>query len=46
MHGFVAKSNVDHYIALLNGSDLTPDSRTNITRLLIEEEDKLKLSRP
>lgn len=41
MQRFVAKANVDHYIGLLNGGDLTPDSRTAITRLLIAEEDKL-----
>ncbi len=41
MHRFVAKANVDHYIGLLNGSDLAPGHRTSITKLLIEEEDKL-----
>ncbi|WP_246789792.1 hypothetical protein [Bradyrhizobium sp. CCBAU 51765] len=41
MHRFVAKANVDHFIGLLNGSDLTSDKRTNITKLLIAELDKL-----
>lgn len=41
MHRFVAKANVDHYIGLLNGSDIAPDYRTRVTKLLIEEEDKL-----
>jgi hypothetical protein len=40
MH-FVAKSNVDHYIGLLNDNDLTSNQRTVITKLLIVEEDKL-----
>ncbi|WP_035705394.1 MULTISPECIES: hypothetical protein [Bradyrhizobium] len=41
MHRFVAKANVDHFIGLLNGSDLTPDKRADITKLLIAELDKL-----
>ncbi|SFH81206.1 hypothetical protein [Bradyrhizobium sp. Gha] len=41
MHRFVAKANVDHYIGLLNRSDLAPDHRMHVTKLLIEEEDKL-----
>jgi hypothetical protein len=41
MQRFIARANVDHYIGLLNGSDLTPDRRTAVTRLLIVEEDKL-----
>lgn len=41
MHRFVAQSNVDHFIGLLNGSDLTFENRTNITKLLIAELDKL-----
>lgn len=40
MHGFIAKANVDHFIGLLNGSDLTPDKRTDITKLLIAELNK------
>ncbi len=41
MHRFVAKANVDHFIVLLNDTDLTPDRQTNITKLLIAELDKL-----
>jgi hypothetical protein len=41
MHEFVAKANVDHYLGILNGSDLTSDNRTNVTRLLIAELNKL-----
>ena len=41
LHRYVAKANVDHFIGLLNSSDLTPDKRTNITELLIAELDKL-----
>ena len=39
MQRFVAKANVDHYLGLLNGSDLRPDLRTAITRLLVVEDD-------
>ncbi|OAF13013.1 hypothetical protein AYJ54_45580 [Bradyrhizobium centrolobii] len=41
MHRYVARANVDHYIARLNGSDLTPYNRSTITKMLIAEEDKL-----
>ncbi|MDH6262435.1 hypothetical protein [Bradyrhizobium sp. BR13661] len=41
MHRFVAQANVDHFIGHLTGSDLTPDKRTSITKLLIAELDKL-----
>ncbi|MET3278922.1 hypothetical protein AB7M42_004855 [Bradyrhizobium diazoefficiens] len=41
MQQFVAKANVDHYIGLLTGSDLTFNSQMAITRLLIAELDKL-----
>lgn len=41
MHRFVASANVDHFIGLLTGNDLTPDKRTGITKLLIAELDKL-----
>ena len=40
MHRFIARANVDHFIGLLNGSDLTTDKRTDITKLLIAELDK------
>lgn len=41
MHRFIARANIDHFIGLLAGSDLTPDKRTGITKLLIAELDKL-----
>ena len=41
MHRFVARANVDHFIGLLHGRDLSPDDRKEITRLLIAELDKL-----
>ncbi|WP_164936209.1 MULTISPECIES: hypothetical protein [Bradyrhizobium] len=41
MHRFIARANVDHFIGLLNGSDLTADKRAGLTRLLIAELDKL-----
>jgi len=40
MHGFVARANVDHYLDLLD-SELSPQSRSTIMKLLVEEEDKL-----
>ncbi|WP_439400069.1 hypothetical protein ACRQ5Q_41380 (plasmid) [Bradyrhizobium sp. PMVTL-01] len=41
MYRYVARANVDRYLALLNGSELAPHSRTAITKMLISEEDKL-----
>ncbi|SFQ21861.1 hypothetical protein SAMN05216330_11968 [Bradyrhizobium sp. Ghvi] len=41
MHRFIARANIDHFIGLLTGSDLTPDRRNGITTLLIAEFDKL-----
>jgi len=41
MHRYVARSNVDHYIALLNDAELMPDRRSAITKMLISEEDGL-----
>ncbi|HZR85954.1 MAG TPA: hypothetical protein VFB02_04075 [Bradyrhizobium sp.] len=41
MHRYVARTNIDHYIGLLGGRDLAPQSRRTITKLLIAEEDKL-----
>ena len=40
MHRFVARANVDHYLDLLNG-ELSPQSRSTVMKLLVEEEDKL-----
>jgi hypothetical protein len=41
MHRFVARANVDHFISLLHGRDLSPNDRREITKLLIAELDKL-----
>lgn len=41
MDRFIAQANVDHFISLLNGSDLTLRNRDTVVRLLIAEEDKL-----
>jgi len=41
MHQFVARENIDHYLRLLNSTGLGPEKRATVTKLLIEEEDKL-----
>jgi hypothetical protein len=41
MEQFIARTNVDHYVSLLNGSDPAHPNRAVITRMLIAEEDKL-----
>jgi DNA-binding MltR family transcriptional regulator len=41
MNRFAARANIDHYIGVLNDSDLAPHDRGRITELLIAEEDKL-----
>jgi len=41
MERYVGRTNIDHYISLLNGGDLVPESRGAITKLLIAEEDRL-----
>jgi hypothetical protein len=41
MHNFVARANIDHYLGLLDEPDLPRQNRATITKLLIEEEDKL-----
>jgi hypothetical protein len=41
MHRFIAKANIDHYLQLLDGPDLSPQNRSIITKLLIVEKDKL-----
>jgi hypothetical protein len=41
MDHFVARANIDHYLGLLDSSDLAPNKRPMIIKLLIEEEDKL-----
>ena len=40
MHRFVARANVEHYLTLLHG-EISSQSRSTITKLLLEEEDKL-----
>jgi hypothetical protein len=40
MDNFIARANIDHFLELLDGN-LPSDSRSVITRLLVEEEDKL-----
>ncbi len=41
MHSFIFRANVDHFLGLLDEADLGPERRAVITKLLIEEEDKL-----
>ena len=41
MDRFFARSNIDHYLGLLNRTGLDPEKRAMITNLLIEEEDEL-----
>jgi len=41
MHRYIARTNIDHYLGLLNGTDLTAQNRTIITKLLLGEEDRL-----
>ena len=38
---YVARANIDHYLDLLNKHDVPVTNRSTITKLLIEEEDKL-----
>ncbi|WP_298883916.1 hypothetical protein [uncultured Bradyrhizobium sp.] len=41
MYRYVARANVDHYLGLLQIDDILPHNRSVITKLLVEEEDKL-----
>lgn len=41
MHQLVARANIDHFIGLLNGRDMTADYRRVVTQLLLAELDKL-----
>ncbi|WP_454645884.1 hypothetical protein [Bradyrhizobium liaoningense] len=41
MERFIASANVDHYLDLLKIPDIPTHARSTITKLLIEEEDKL-----
>lgn len=38
---FIACANIDHFVSVLNNSDLTHPNRAVITKMLIAEEDKL-----
>lgn len=40
MNRFVARANVEHYLNLLDG-EISPESRSTVMKLLVEEEDKL-----
>lgn len=41
MDRFIARANIDHYLYLLGQADLGPEKRAAVTKMLIEEEDKL-----
>jgi hypothetical protein len=41
MDSFVARANIDHYLNLLNGGELSDLNRGTVTKLLVVEEDKL-----
>src|SRR5512135_2680923 len=41
MDRFIARANIDHYLEMLNNHDVSTRNRSMITKLLIEEEDKL-----
>ncbi|HET7887016.1 MAG TPA: hypothetical protein VFL62_12380 [Bradyrhizobium sp.] len=44
MDDFIARANIDHFLELLAKDDIAPHTRSTITKLLIEEEDKLGLA--
>ncbi len=41
MDNYIARANIDHYLELLGEDDIPPGKRSTITKLLIEEENKL-----
>ncbi len=41
MDKFVARANIDHYLEMLNNHDVPAHHRSTISKLLIEDEDKL-----
>ncbi|MDE1936664.1 hypothetical protein [Bradyrhizobium sp.] len=41
MDNYIARANIDHYLDLLGDDDIPPGKRSMVTKLLIEEEDKL-----
>ena len=45
MNNYIAHANIDHYLELLGEDDLPPAKRSMVTKLLIEEENKLSHDR-
>lgn len=45
MDEFVAQANIDHYLDLLKNGDVSFHNRSTISKLLVEEENKLGRSR-
>jgi hypothetical protein len=41
MDRFIARANIDHYLGLLSDGDCAREKRAMVTKLLIQEEDKL-----
>lgn len=41
MDQYIARANIDHYLEMLNNHDVAAQNRSMITKLLIEEENKL-----
>ncbi len=41
MDQFIARANIDHYLEMLKNNDISSHNRSMITKLLIEEENKL-----
>jgi hypothetical protein len=41
MDRYIARANIDHFLGLLNSPGLGSERRAMVTKLLIEEEDKL-----
>ena len=41
MDKFISRANIDHYLSLLNDAGLAPKIRATVTKLLVEEMDKL-----
>ena len=41
MNNFIARANIEHYLDLLNKSDAAAQDLSVVTKLLIQEEDKL-----
>ena len=41
MDRFIARANIEHYLGLLSDGDCVREKRAMVTKLLIQEEDKL-----